>query len=77
MTQSSPKDISKNVTNDGHFDNQKSNLATNNYAENQIDWGYEPSFSDTKVSESELQNQPSLPTKELQSGMLQGLSKHF
>ncbi|NEP09544.1 MAG: HAMP domain-containing protein [Symploca sp. SIO2C1] len=75
MTQSSPKDISQNITNDGQFDDHKSNLPTNNYAKNEIHWSYEPSFSESKWSESELSNQPSsVPAQERQSGMLQGLS---
>jgi len=75
MTQSSPKDISQNVTNNSHFDDHNSLLSTNNSVENQINWSYEQSFSDTKALESKLPSQSSfVPTQELQSGIYQGLS---
>ena len=75
MTQSSSKDISQNVTNDSHLDNQEPNLSSNNYAENEINWNYEPSATDTQISEAELAAQSNfVPTQEIQSDITLGLS---
>ncbi|NEP57507.1 MAG: HAMP domain-containing protein [Symploca sp. SIO2G7] len=75
MTQSSSKNISQNVTNNHHLDDNKANLSNNNYVENEIDWNYEQSFFDTNALESESSTQPGLvPTQEVQSGISQGLS---
>ena len=72
MAQSSSKDIRQNVTNDGHLDNQESNLLTNNYAENEINWSQKSSFSDSKIPKSELTtNQASfVPSQKRQSDIL-------